>query len=139
MTTKLNPYLSFKDNAREAMTFYQGVFGGTLNAQTFKELNGAQNPSEENLVMHSQLETESGLTIMASDTPDRMEFKPGTNFSMSLSGGAADEDELRRYFNGLADGGTVTMPLEKAIWDDTFGMCIDRFGITWLVNISGSS
>lgn len=138
MTTKLNPYLSFKDDAREAMNFYHSVFGGNLTAQTFKELNAAQSPSEENLVMHSQLETDNGLIIMASDTPDRMKYKPGTNFNMSLSGAASDDAELRGYFEKLADGGMVTMPLEKAIWGDTFGMCVDRFGINWLVNISGS-
>ena len=138
MTIKLNPYLSFKNNAREAMTFYHSVFGGNLQAQTFKELNAAQSPSEDDLVMHAQLETDAGLTIMASDTPDRMEYRPGTNFSMSLSGAASDEAELRGYFDKLAEGGTVTMPLEKAIWGDTFGMCSDRFGINWLVNISGS-
>lgn len=137
MQTKLNPYISFKNNAREAMEFYKTVFGGKLDMQTFKELNGSQDPSEDDLIMHSALETDNGMTLMASDTPKRMEYKPGTNFSISLSGD--NEDELRGYFEKLVDGGTVTMPLEKAIWGDTFGMGSDKFGINWLVNISGAA
>lgn len=135
MAVQLNPYLSFRDNAREAMAFYHSVFGGTLNVGTFKEFNAAQDPSEEDLVMHAQLEGDNGITFMASDTPSRMDYRAGNNFNMSLSGD--DDAALRGYFEKLADGGTVTMPMEKAIWGDTFGMCVDRFGVNWLVNISG--
>jgi PhnB protein len=134
MQTRLNPYLSFKDNTRDAMEFYHTVFGGKLDMQTFKELNASQDPSEDDKIMHSQLEADNGITIMASDTPDRMDYNPGNNFNMSLSGD--NEAELRGYYEKLVEGGTVTMPLEKAIWGDTFGMCIDKFGVQWLVNIS---
>jgi PhnB protein len=130
----LNPYLNFKGNARDAMEFYQGVFGGTLNISTFAEFHASSDPSEDDLVMHADLEASGGIRFMGADTPNRMEFKPGTNFSMSLSG--EDESELRGYFEKLSEGGTVTMPLEKATWGDTFGMCTDRFGIGWLVNIT---
>lgn len=133
MANKLNPYLGFKDNARQAMEFYKTVFGGALTVQTFADLHAAADPSEDNLVMHSVLEADNGIVFMAADTPVRMEYKPGTNFSMSLSGDG--EAELHDYFKKLCEDGTVTMPLEKAIWGDTFGMCIDKFGITWLVNI----
>ena len=135
MRTKLNPYLSFKDNSREAMDFYRTVFGGKLQMNTFKELNASQDSSEDNLIMHSVLEADNGITIMASDTPNRMEYRPGTNMSMSLSGD--NEAELKGYFEKLSAGGTVSMPLEKAIWGDSFGMCTDKFGVPWLVNISG--
>ena len=134
MQTRLNPYLSFKDNTRDAMEFYRTVFGGKLEMNTFKELNASQDPSEDDKIMHSVLEADNGITFMASDTPDRMDYKPGNNFNMSLSGD--NEAELRSYYEKLAEGGTVTMPLEKAIWGDTFGMCIDKFGVQWLVNIS---
>lgn len=137
MSVQLNPYLSFRDNAREAMNFYQSVFGGNLTVSTFKEFGAAMDPSEENLVMHSQLEGDHGVVFMASDTPSRMEYTPGTNMSMSLSGD--DEPVLRGWFDTLSQSGTVTMPLEKAPWGDTFGMCVDRFGIHWLVNVSGPS
>ena len=135
MQSILNPYLSFKDNTREAMEFYRTVFGGKLQLNTFKELNASQDPSEDNLVMHSVLEADNGITFMASDTPNRMEYRPGTNMSMSLSGD--NEAELKGYYEKLSAGGMVTMPLEKAIWGDSFGMFTDKFGVQWLVNITG--
>ena len=137
MTATLNPYISFKDTTRDAMTFYQSVLGGDLTISTFADLHAAQDPSEADLVMHSLLRTPSGFTLMASDTPARMEYAPGNNFSISLSGDSESEDELRGYWDRLSDGATVSMPLEKAIWGDTFGMLRDRFGIAWLVNIAG--
>ena len=133
MRTTLNPYLNFRDDTRKAMEFYRTVFGGKLDINTFKDLHASTDPSEDGLIMHSVLESD-GITFMAADTPARMEYKPGTNFSMSLSGD--DEAELTGYYDKLADGGTATMPLNKAAWGDTFGMVIDKFGITWLVNIS---
>jgi PhnB protein len=135
--TRLNPYLGFRDSAREAMEFYHSVFGGDLTVSTFAEFHASQDPSEDDKVMHSELKTAGGLSLMASDTPDRMEYTPGTNYSVSLSGD--DEAELTGYWNKLSEGGTVSMPLEKAIWGDSFGMCTDRFGVNWLVNIAGSS
>ncbi len=137
MQTQLNPYISFKDCTREAMELYRSVFGGKLNMSTFKDFHASQDPSEDNLIMHSQLETDNGILLMASDTPNRMEYRPGTNMSISLSGD--NEAELKGYYEKLSDGGTVTMPLEKAPWGDSFGMFVDRFGVQWLVNISGQS
>jgi PhnB protein len=135
MQTNLNPYLSFKDNAREAMEFYKTVFGGKLTMSTFKEYHASQDPSEDERIMHSMLEADNGITFMASDTPGSMEYNAGTNYSMSLSGD--NETELRAYFEKLSVGGNVTMPLEKAPWGDTFGAFTDKFGVPWLVNIAG--
>jgi PhnB protein len=134
MQTKLNTYLNFNGNTKEAMEFYETVFGGKLNMQTFKEFHASQDPNEDDLIMHAVLETDTGLTLMAADVPGRMEYKPGNNFSLSLSG--SNEDELRGYFEKLSDGGSITMALNKADWGDIFGMCIDKFGTSWLVNIS---
>lgn len=133
MNTQLNPYLSFKDNARQAMEFYHGIFGGKLDVSTFGEFQATDDPSENDKVMHAMLTTEKGLVFMASDTPNGMEFTPGTNFSMSLSG--ADEAELRGFFEALAEDGTITLPLDKAPWGDTFGMVKDKFGINWMIDI----
>ena len=135
MQSKLNPYLSFKDNTREAMEFYRTVFGGKLDLSTFKDFHASQDPSEDNMIMHSVLEADNGITFMASDTPSRMEYRAGTNMSMSLSGD--NEAELKAYFEKLSAGGMVAMPLEKAIWGDSFGMCADKYGVQWLVNIAG--
>jgi PhnB protein len=117
------------------MEFYKTVFGGELKVSTFKEFHAATDPSEENLVMHSVLTADNGISFFASDTPSRMEYKPGTNVSLSLSGD--NKDELTDYFNKLAEGGTVTMALEKAMWGDWFGMLTDKFGMNWMVNING--
>lgn len=134
--TVLNPYLSFRDNARQALDFYQSVFGGELTRSTFAEYHASEDPAEQDKIMHGQLKTDGGLTLMAADTPNRMEFTPGNNYSVSLSGD--DEAELRGYWDKLAEGGMVAMPLEKAPWGATFGMCTDKFGVAWLVNIAGA-
>jgi PhnB protein len=133
VTSRLNPYISFADNARQAMEFYRGVFGGELALNTFGEMGGAA-PGDENKVMHAQLETPSGFTLMASDTPPGMPRSEGSSISVSLSGD--DADDLRGWFTRLSEGGSVTMPLEKQIWGDEFGMCVDPFGVQWMVNIS---
>ena len=138
MTTQLNPYLSFRDNAKQAMDFYHSVFGGELTTSTFAEFQASDDPAEKDKIMHSMLTTSGGLALMASDTPNRMDYTPGNNFSISLSGDKADEDELRGYWDKLSAGGTETMPLGPAPWGDVFGMCTDRFGVTWMVNIAGN-
>jgi len=132
MPVRLNPYLSFRDNAREAMTFYHAVFGGELTVSTFGEMQAGVEPGEQDKVMHSQLETSDGLVLMAADTPQHMEYQAQSGVSVSLSG--EDEDRLRGYWDRLSEGGTVTLPFEKAPWGDTFGMCIDRFGTSWMVD-----
>jgi PhnB protein len=136
MTTRLNPYLSFRDTARPAMDFYQSVFGGELTRSTFADLHASDDPAEQDKIMHSMLTTDTGLVLMAADTPNGMDLTPGTNFAISLSG--EDETELRGYWDELAAGGTVTMPLEPAPWGDSFGMCVDQFGVSWMVNIAGA-
>jgi PhnB protein len=133
METKLNPYISFKKDARQAMEFYKSVFGGKLQMNTFKEFNASQTPGDENLIMHAVLETANGITLMASDTLERMDYHPGTNVSMSLSG--ENENEMKGYFSKLSAGGMVNSPLKKEVWGDMFGMCTDKFGINWMVNI----
>jgi len=135
MQSQLNPYLSFRDTARQAMEFYQTVFGGKLEMQTFKDFHASADKSEDHKIMHAQLTADNGIVFMASDTPSTMEYRPGTNMSMSLSG--ENEAELRGYYEKLSAGGTIAMPLEKAPWGDTFGMVTDQFGVPWLVNISG--
>ena len=136
MPSKLNPYLNFNGNARQVMEFYKSVFGGNLMLSTFKDYNMSSDPSDDNLVMHSQLDAGNDITIMGSDVPKHMgQVTPGNNFGVSLSGD--DEAELRRYWDGLADGATIMQPLTPSPWGDTFGMLTDKFGISWLVNIAG--
>lgn len=136
MGVQLNPYLIFRDQARQAMSFYQSVFGGELACSTFGDFHASDDPAEQDKIMHSALTTDKGLVLMASDTPNSMEYTPGNNYSVSLSGD--DEAGLRGYWEKLSAGGNVAMPLAKAPWGDTFGMCTDRFGVQWLVNITGA-
>ena len=135
MPMNMNPYLSFRDNAREAMEFYHDVFGGTLESSTFGDMNMAEDPAESNKIMHSSLTTDNGFVLMASDTPASMNLDEGSSYSISLSGN--NGTELRRYWDKLLDGGQMTLPLEKAPWGDVFGMVTDRFGTSWMISIEG--
>ena len=132
----LNPYISFKDSARAALEFYRSVFGGELNVMAFSDLPQMPTaPDEKDKVMHGQLNADNGIVLMASDTPNSQEYTAYTG-SISLSGD--DEKTLTGYFEQLSSGGEIGEPLTKAPWGDTFGMCTDKFGIRWMVNIAGS-
>lgn len=133
MASRLNPYLSFNGDARAAMEFYREVFGGELTLSTFGDLGGPAGPDADR-IMHGQLETDRGYTIMGADVMSTMEFTPGNTMTVSLSGD--DGDDLRRYFEALSEGGTVQTPLDKQVWGDEFGMVTDRYGTPWMVNIS---
>lgn len=133
MVSRLNPYLSFNGNARQAMEFYASVFGGDLAFNTFAEF-GAENSPDADLIMHGILETNAGYTIMAGDVTRDMDYRPMAGVSVSLSGD--DADLLRGYWDKLAAGRTITMPMQKQVWGDEFGMCVDQFGVSWMVNIS---
>ncbi len=135
MASRLNPYLNFPGNARQAMEFYESVFGGNLQVSTFGEYGAPGAPADG--VMHAMLDTDNGFTLMASDLPPGAEHQPGENIAVSLSGD--DRDQLRGYWQKLSESGRVTMPLEKQMWGDEFGMCTDQFDVPWLVNIAGSS
>ena len=134
MTSRLNPYITFDGDAREALEYYKSIFGGELSLSTFGELGGEDTPNPDQ-IMHGMIETDGGFTLMCADTPPGMEHEPGNNFAVSLSGD--DGDELRGYWDQLSGDGIVTVALEKQVWGDEFGMCVDRFGISWMVNISG--
>ena len=136
MTTTINPYLNFRDTTKDAMSFYHSVFGGELATSTFADFHASEDPSEQDKITHSMLTSDNGLVLMAADTPNSMEYRPGTNHAISLSGDSSDDAELRCYWDKLSAGGTVQAPLAQAPWGDTFGMCVDKFGVRWLVNIA---
>ncbi|NCD20232.1 MAG: VOC family protein [Actinobacteria bacterium] len=126
--------LAFHGNAREAMEFYQSVFGGELGISTFADF-GAVPPGDPGAdhIMHAQLDA-ADLTLMASDLPPGMPHTPGETVSLVLWGD--DEAKLRGWYEALSEGGEVSMPLERQIWGDLYGDFRDRFGISWSVNIS---
>ncbi|MBS0023115.1 VOC family protein [Microbacterium paraoxydans] len=129
----LNPYLSFRTEARAAMEFYQSVLGGELDISVFGDFpDMVQDPDQRDLVMHAQLTTPDGLVLMASDTPDGMPYEKPQGISVSLSGNT--QEETQRVWDGLAEGATITMPLDVPPWGGTFGMLVDRFGIAWMLH-----
>jgi len=135
---RLNPYLNFQDDARAALEFYHSVFGGELTMSTFADFGQADDPTDADKIMHGQLEGDGGLVLMAADTPSHMPPAATTsNISVSLSGGPEDDATLRGYWEKLLGSGSEIVPLEVAPWGDAFGMCVDGYGVTWLVNIGG--
>ncbi len=136
MASRLNPYLALPGTARQAAEFYRDVFGGELSLMTFGEAGAAGAPHADQ-VMHAQLESPAGYVLMLSDMPPGTDHSPGNDISISLSGD--DDAELRGYWDRLVDGGSVQVPLESQMWGDVFGMCTDRFGVSWMVNIAGQA
>jgi PhnB protein len=132
----INPYFNFNGQCEEAFNFYKSVFGGEFTQiQRFKDV-----PSEDHLpaseaewIMHVSLPIGDCTTLMGSDSPSSMdEVTSGSNFHISIQ--TSNDEETDRVFNGLAAGGKVTQPLEKAFWGARFGMLVDKFGIQWMVN-----
>ena len=138
MSVVLNPYLNFADGkAREALEFYASVLGGEPSFMTFGDM-GTEGPLGEQ-VMHGQLETPDGLTLMGADAPPEfVEVTYGDNVSVSVAGD--DADKLRRWYDALSeDAQAVTTPLDQQPWGDVFGSFKDRYGISWLFNIAGDA
>lgn len=138
MTVQMNPYLNFRGEAKAAMQLYNDIFGGDLQLNTFGEFDSADNkvdPADADKVMHARLSAPGGFELMASDVPQAME--PSPNGTLSLSGD--DSERLHGYWDRLSDGGNVVMPLAKQMWGDEFGMLVDRFGVSWMVDIAPAS
>lgn len=133
MASLLSPYVNFSGQARQALEFWASVFGGDVAITTFGEFGVTDGVDPEG-VMHGQLETPAGFTIMASDVPPGMPLTSGNAITLSLTGD--DGDTLRGYFAALAEGGEVSVPLAVQMWGDEFGQLTDRFGVGWLTNIA---
>lgn len=141
MTIRLNPYLNFDGNARAALEFYHSVLGGSLSLTQYDSFPALMSdPSEASKIMHGHLETEDGMTIMAADHPASMADAARSLLSghaISVSGDATDR--LTAIWSALAEGATVQQPFEPAPWGDVFGMLTDRFGVDWMVMLSGQA
>ena len=136
MPARVNPYLQFRGQAEEAMTFYQSVFGGDLNLMRFADMGGMGVPeAEQQQLMHSDLVVSDSIALMGADVPSTQPELDQYNVHLSLSGD--DEPQLRGWFEKLAEGGSIDVPLEKAPWGDHFGQVKDRYGVNWLVSIAG--
>ncbi|PRZ08209.1 PhnB protein [Isoptericola sp. CG 20/1183] len=137
---RLTPYLSFRDQAREALEFYRTALGGELEIMTFGSMPGmTDDPAEEELVMHGQLEAPGGLVLMAADTPSSMPYVPATSgVTVALTGGPEDMDHVQAAISTLLDGATDVMPFDPAPWGDHYGQLTDRYGITWMFDVGAS-
>ena len=134
MTSRLNPYISFDGNARQAMEFYEQVFGGTLHDEHVRRVRDGRLAGRRQDHARACWRHRQRLHADGGRHPEPgWSTSPASNITVSLSGD--DGDELRGYWEKLSAGGTVAMPLEKQMWGDEFGMCTDRFGIDWMVNI----
>ena len=136
MTLKLISYVHFNGNARAAAEFYQSVFGGELQMSTFADYASEEMPvgdADKDKIMHAFLKGDNGIRIMLSDTPSYMEYVEGSRISLALN--SDDETEGRALWDKLTDGGTVTVELQKSMWDSVFGMFTDKFGVEWMIDI----
>ncbi len=136
MTTTLNSYIHFNGNAREAMAFYQSVFGGEVLSSTYGEAASDDMLAEEAMkdkLMHAHLHGAT-IELMGSDTPSGMDTAEGSRITLSINGN--DEAEQRGYWEKLSDGAHILVPLDKAPWGDIFGMLTDKFGVNWMVDIA---
>lgn len=134
----IHPYLTFDGNCEEAINFYAAVFNTKIEMmQRFSDMpaDGGLSVTEEqmNQIMHASISLGENFRLMASDTGGNPgEVVQGNNFSISVDPGSMEETD--HIFGQLSQGGTVTMPLDKTFWDSYFGMCVDKFGISWMVN-----
>ena len=139
--TTVNVYLTFKGNCEEAFNFYKSVFGGEFPyVGRFKEMppmDGCSVPEEDlEKIMHMSLPISAETMIMGSDSSEAFGQVTtiGNNFSISIT--TDSKEEADRLFNGLSEGGKVTMPMDVTFWGDYFGMFTDKFDINWIISFA---
>ena len=134
---RATPYLMFPGTAEEAFAFYRSVFGGDAPSIVRYRDMGTTG-ADADLVAHVSLQIADETALMGSDVsgPYTADYRVGTNVEIHLAAHAADE--ARRVFGALAEGGTVSMPLERVAWSELYGSCVDRFGVRWMVDYEGA-
>ena len=140
MSIHLNPYLNFRGEAKEALEFYHSVFGGELILNRYDSIPGMMGEGDEgSKIMHGQLNTPDGLTIMAADLPESMADQPGVpNGGGSSCVWGEDTERITALWGGLSQGAEIQVPFAKAPWGDTFGDLRDRFGVSWMFSLDDS-
>jgi PhnB protein len=130
---QLHAYLTFDGNCADAMRFYERTLGGALEMMTFGQSPMASQspPGSADRIMHSRLSFD-GNVLMASDSMPGQPYQGMHGFSLSLT--FPSTAAAKSAFDGLAEGGRVTMPLDKTFWAEAFGMLVDRFGVPWMIN-----
>ena len=140
----VNPYLNFNGTCEEAFNQYKSIFGGEFSyvgrySDMPADPNHPISEEDKNKIMHMSLPLANGGVLMGSDAGGEWasNIVVGTNVTLSLN--ATSKEEADRVFNALADGGVVTMPMNATFWGDYFGMCIDKFGINWMMSFNENS
>lgn len=138
---RINPYLTFLGNCEQAFNFYKSVFGGEFSyvgrfSEMPEDVNHARSEDDNNKIMHISLPISKETILMGSDTGGEWGANTVIGNNVSISIGAGSKEEADRLFNGLSEGGKITMPLENTFWGDYFGMCTDQFGINWMVSFN---
>lgn len=134
----LNPYLNFNGNAEEAFNYYRSVFGNEFNNfQRFSDIPGGKPEGEDGRrILHVSLPVGNDSFLLGSDCPSNYPpVKFGDNCWISIN--AETAERAKNIFNGLSSGGKINMPLEKTFWAELFGMCVDKFGVGWMINYNG--
>ncbi|RFS81284.1 VOC family protein [Actinomadura spongiicola] len=135
MAVTTTTHLNFRGSAREALAFYQSVFGGRTVAVTYKDAGNVQDENEADWVMWGEVVADNGFHVMAYDVPSAMPYDLGANsFFVSVRG--EDTEEISALWQRLADGANVLRPLEPAAWAPLYGMLTDRFGVTWVLDVT---
>ncbi|KIG15090.1 putative DNA binding 3-demethylubiquinone-9 3-methyltransferase protein [Enhygromyxa salina] len=134
MSVQSTTHLNFRGDARDALTFYQSVFGGELTLVTYADAHAAREPSEANQVMWGQVAAENGFSVMAYDVPSSLPFSQGENaFFVSVRGDS--EAEIQAYWNKLSEGASVIQAIGPSGWAKIYGMLKDRFGVVWVLDV----
>ncbi|MCM3533184.1 MULTISPECIES: VOC family protein [Cellulosimicrobium] len=135
MSVQTTPHLNFRGDARAALELYRSVFGGELVVTTYGDLAQTADPATADLVVWGQVSAPSGFRVMAYDVPADRPWSPGeAPFFVSVRG--EDVEEVRGYWDALADGSTVVAPLASSDWAPAYGMLTDRFGVTWVLDVA---
>jgi PhnB protein len=135
MTIRVTPHLNFDGDARDALAFYQSVFGGDQTVVSYGDAGAAPDSAMADRVMWGQVAAANGFRIMAYDVAPDVPWAPGQNpFFVSVGGETAQEIEAR--WAGLIAGGAILVPLAPSAWSPLYGMVRDRFGVTWVLNVA---
>ncbi|MFD0413897.1 VOC family protein [Streptomyces sp. NPDC127108] len=135
MSVTTTTHLNFRGEARQALDFYQSVFGGRTVTVTYKDAGNVHSENEADWVMWGEVAGDDGFHVMAYDVPSPLPWSRGENpFFVSVRGD--DADEISALWQRLAEGSTVVRPLEAAQWAPLYGMLTDRFGVTWVLDVA---
>ncbi len=135
MSITTTTHLNFRGEARPALEFYQSVFGGELAVVSYRDAHSVQDPSEADQVMWGQVQGDNGIHVMAYDVPSSLPYDAGVN-AVFVSVRGKDADEITAHWKRLSEGATVIQDLAPAAWSPLYGMLRDRFGITWVLDVT---